>query len=186
MAARKIVRRSCLGARPRYNLVVDEDVKKPNKQTNNLGLVISLLQSLPPFTSLYLPQSLWACLYVREQFVSVSLSHHYFSYIPFLHTPSRFLFLSFPPTTPPTSSFFCLTYSVSQLICFLFCLLPPLVDGCDISHNLCSLALSLSVSLHISLPLYGSLSLYFSSPSLPLCSSSSQFFINLSLLISIS
>ena len=24
----------CLGARPRYNLVVDEDVKKPNKQTN--------------------------------------------------------------------------------------------------------------------------------------------------------
>ena len=34
MAARKIVRRSCLGARPRYNLVVDEDVKKPNKQTN--------------------------------------------------------------------------------------------------------------------------------------------------------
>ena len=23
----------CLGARPRYNLVVDEDVKKPNKQT---------------------------------------------------------------------------------------------------------------------------------------------------------
>ena len=31
MAARKIVRRSCLGARPRYNLVVDEDVKKPNK-----------------------------------------------------------------------------------------------------------------------------------------------------------
>ena len=32
MAARKIVRRSCLGARPRYNLVVDEDVKKPNKQ----------------------------------------------------------------------------------------------------------------------------------------------------------
>ena len=34
VAARKIVRRSCLGARPRYNLVVDEDVKKPNKQTN--------------------------------------------------------------------------------------------------------------------------------------------------------
>ena len=34
MAARKIVRRSCLGARPRYNLVVDEDVKKSNKQTN--------------------------------------------------------------------------------------------------------------------------------------------------------
>ena len=30
MAARKIVRRSCLGARPRYNLVVDEDVKKQN------------------------------------------------------------------------------------------------------------------------------------------------------------
>ena len=28
----KIIRRSCLGARPRYNLVVDEDVKKPNKQ----------------------------------------------------------------------------------------------------------------------------------------------------------
>ena len=27
-------RRSCLGARPRYNLVVNEDVKKPNKQTN--------------------------------------------------------------------------------------------------------------------------------------------------------
>ena len=25
----------CLGARPRYNLVVDEDVKKPTKQTNN-------------------------------------------------------------------------------------------------------------------------------------------------------
>ena len=24
----------CLGARPRYSLVVDEDVKKPNKQTN--------------------------------------------------------------------------------------------------------------------------------------------------------
>ena len=34
VAARKIVRRSCLGARPRYNLVVDEDVKKPTKQTN--------------------------------------------------------------------------------------------------------------------------------------------------------
>ena len=34
VAARKIVRRSCLGARPRYNLVVDEDVKQPNKQTN--------------------------------------------------------------------------------------------------------------------------------------------------------
>ena len=32
VAARKIVRRSCLGARLRYNLVVDEDVKKPNKQ----------------------------------------------------------------------------------------------------------------------------------------------------------
>ena len=34
VAARKIVRRSCLGARPRYNLVVDEDVKKPNNQPN--------------------------------------------------------------------------------------------------------------------------------------------------------
>ena len=31
----KIVRRSCLGARPQYNLVVDEDVKKQNKQTKN-------------------------------------------------------------------------------------------------------------------------------------------------------
>ena len=42
MAARKIVRRSCLGARPRYNLVVDEDVKKPTKpnQANvNLKMV---------------------------------------------------------------------------------------------------------------------------------------------------
>ena len=26
----------CLGARPRYSLVVDEDVKKPNKQTINV------------------------------------------------------------------------------------------------------------------------------------------------------
>ena len=38
VAARKIVRRSCLGARPRYNLVVDEDVKKrtnqPTKQSH--------------------------------------------------------------------------------------------------------------------------------------------------------
>ena len=42
VAARKIVRRSCLGARPRYNLVVDGDVKKPNKQTNK-----------PYFCSLY-------------------------------------------------------------------------------------------------------------------------------------
>ena len=41
MAARKIVRRSCLGARPRYNLVVDEDVKKPNKQS--MYLCISLV-----------------------------------------------------------------------------------------------------------------------------------------------
>ena len=29
----KYCQRLCLGARPRYNLVVDEDVKKPNKQT---------------------------------------------------------------------------------------------------------------------------------------------------------
>ena len=35
VAARKIVRRSCLGARPRYNLVVDEDVKKPTNQPTN-------------------------------------------------------------------------------------------------------------------------------------------------------
>ena len=45
MAARKIVRRSCLGARPRYNLVVDEDVKKPTKQTNKKGTV--LVQMFP-------------------------------------------------------------------------------------------------------------------------------------------
>ena len=42
VAARKIARRSCLGARPRYNLEVDEDVKKPtnqlNKQTNPLEI----------------------------------------------------------------------------------------------------------------------------------------------------
>ena len=31
---RKIVGRSCLGARQQYNLVVDEDVKKPTNQTN--------------------------------------------------------------------------------------------------------------------------------------------------------
>ena len=30
----------CLGARPRYNLVVDEDVKKANKQTNPSPLVL--------------------------------------------------------------------------------------------------------------------------------------------------
>ena len=41
VAARKIVRRSCLGACPRYNLVVDEDVKKPNKQTNKQTLTKS-------------------------------------------------------------------------------------------------------------------------------------------------
>ena len=40
MVARKIVRRSCLGARPRYNLVVDEDIKKPNKQTKNDVVVV--------------------------------------------------------------------------------------------------------------------------------------------------
>ena len=44
MAARKIVRRSCLGARPRYNLVVDEDVKKPNKQ--NYGYDVHVIQGV--------------------------------------------------------------------------------------------------------------------------------------------
>ena len=34
VAARKNCQTLCLGARPRYNLVIDEDVKKPNKQTN--------------------------------------------------------------------------------------------------------------------------------------------------------
>ena len=45
MAARKIVRRSCLGARPRYNLVVDEDVKKPNKQTKICSYVRGGIQT---------------------------------------------------------------------------------------------------------------------------------------------
>ena len=31
---KKIFYRFMLGTRPRYNLVVDEDVKKPNQQTN--------------------------------------------------------------------------------------------------------------------------------------------------------
>ena len=34
LAARKNCQTLCRGARPRYNLVVDEDVKKPSKQTN--------------------------------------------------------------------------------------------------------------------------------------------------------
>ena len=34
MATHKIVMMLCLGARSRYNLVVDKDIKKPNKQTN--------------------------------------------------------------------------------------------------------------------------------------------------------
>ena len=38
MAARKNCQTLCLGARPRYNLVVDEDVKKPTKQTNKVSL----------------------------------------------------------------------------------------------------------------------------------------------------
>ena len=46
VAARKIVRRSCLGARPRYNLVVDEDVKKPtNQPTNQIPLVCCVKHS---------------------------------------------------------------------------------------------------------------------------------------------
>ena len=32
---------SCLGARPRYNLVVDEDVKKPTNQPTNLSVCLS-------------------------------------------------------------------------------------------------------------------------------------------------
>ena len=32
----------CLGARPRYNLVVDEDVKKPTKQTKKWSLLLLL------------------------------------------------------------------------------------------------------------------------------------------------
>ena len=36
MVSHKIVRRSCLGARPRYNLVVDEDVKKPTNQPTSI------------------------------------------------------------------------------------------------------------------------------------------------------
>ena len=60
----------CLGARPRYNLIVDEDVKKPNKQTNLL-----LSPARHPFplypTLLY---SLSACYYPQRG-------------IPYLYTP---------------------------------------------------------------------------------------------------
>ena len=37
----KICQTLCLGARPRYNLVVDEDLKKPNKTKNLVRLIIS-------------------------------------------------------------------------------------------------------------------------------------------------
>ena len=64
VAARKIVRRSCLGARPRYNLVVDEDVKKPNKQTNKLSFWMSLSLSM----SLSHPLALARCRRITHYF----------------------------------------------------------------------------------------------------------------------
>ena len=42
VASRKIVR-FCLGARPRYSLVVDEDVKEPYKQTNNKFYILDTI-----------------------------------------------------------------------------------------------------------------------------------------------
>ena len=53
VAARKIVRRSVLGAGPRYSLVVDEDVKKPTKQRNK-QLIMSTVKCATRYLELVL------------------------------------------------------------------------------------------------------------------------------------
>ena len=111
VAARKIVRRSCLRARPRYNLVVDEDVKKPTKQTNKQTLSLYFLST---------------CFVLPVCFFATSVSHLHNLCLSFhlnMHlSPSLSLSintLSFSSLRPPTPRFPHIhTYSLS-LIFFL-------------------------------------------------------------------
>ena len=76
MAARKIVRRSCLGARPRYNLVVDEDVKKPTKQTNKQTKLtfpnLSLQGLISLQVGLFLKFGLWFLSVMKASLLAVT------------------------------------------------------------------------------------------------------------------
>ena len=80
----------CLGTRPRYSLVVDEDFKKLNKLTFPISLSFSL--SPPPSLSLisYPPISLNLCL-----LISLYLSPYLSLSFSFFLSSSPYLSLSF-------------------------------------------------------------------------------------------
>ena len=72
----------CLGARPRYNLVVDEDVKKPTNQTNKLFISISLLPPPPLSLSLSISSSSSSSFPSFPPFVFYILNHLKYTPVP--------------------------------------------------------------------------------------------------------
>ena len=93
----------CLGARPRYNLVVDEDVKKPNKQTNESSacwashsspfLSPVSLSSISVCLSVYLSLSLCLCLCLCLS-VCLSLSRYTLIHVCYSLSINQFICLS--------------------------------------------------------------------------------------------
>ena len=107
----------CLGACPRYNLVVDEDVKKPTNQLC-VSLSIYLSDSFPSSLSLPLHSSLFRC-----HFVSLSV------YPPSLRLPGSLS--AYLPVSVSFSFYLCASLSSSLSLYLSFSLFLCFLSTCQ-------------------------------------------------------